>query len=90
MTINPFGTLKLEKDDNHVCWEPLIINLMQLTAGVFTEFINIRLLCAQDNVMDTVLNFFALSVIKEIDNLYAESLPEELPLKVDVTKPNAR
>lgn len=90
MTINPFGTLSLEKDANHVCWEPLIINLMQLTAGVFTEFINIRLLCAQDNVMDTVLNFFALSVIKEIDNLFAESLPEELPLKKDVTKSNAR
>ena len=31
--------------------------------------------------MDTVMNFFALSIIHEIDNLYADSLPKELPLK---------
>ena len=66
---------------NHLCWEPLVINLMQLLAGAFTEFINIRLMCAQDNKMDTVMNFFALSIIHEIDNLYADSLPAELPLK---------
>ena len=54
---------------------------MQLLAGAFTEFVNIGLLCAQDNIIDTVINYFALSIIHHIDNLYANSLSEELPLK---------
>lgn len=80
-----WGSLSLDEGKtSHVCWEPLVINLMQLTAGAFTEYINIRLMCAQDNKMDTVMNFFALSIIHEIDNLYADSLPEDLPLKHDL------
>ena len=47
---------------------------MQLISSVFTELINIVLMCSQDNIPDTVMNFFALSVIHEIDNLYANSL----------------
>ena len=37
---------------------------------------NIILMCSQETILDTVLNFFALSVIHEIDDLYARSLQE--------------
>lgn len=49
---------------------------MQLFACIATELINIVLMCSQDNIPDTVMNFFALSVIHEIDDLYSQSLSE--------------
>lgn len=57
-------------------WEPFLIANMQLIASVSTELINIVLMCSQDNIPDTVMNFFALSVIQEIDDLYQHSLSE--------------
>ena len=78
-----YGNLSVEDGPTNggACWEPLVINLMQLIAGAFTEYISIRLMCAQDSEIDTVMNFFALSIIHEIDNLYFNSLSNELPLK---------
>jgi len=38
-----------------------------------TELINMYLICTQDKVFDAVVNFVALGVLAQIDNLYAAS-----------------
>lgn len=63
-----------DKKTEEYHWEPIAIASMQLFSGFFTEFINIRLMCQQETIMDTVMNFFALSVIHEIDDYYSSSL----------------
>ena len=65
-----------KSDRKHRYWEPFVIANMQLISSCFTEIINIILMCSQDNIPDTVMNFFALSIIHEIDNLYASSLKD--------------
>jgi len=55
---------------------PFLICLMQLTACLATEIINIVLICTTPTIMDTVMNFVALGVIAEIDNHYASSLKD--------------
>ena len=55
-------------------WEPTFIPLMQITASLFTEAINIALICLQPTIMDCIMNFIALGAISEIDNYYAGSL----------------
>jgi hypothetical protein len=57
--------------------EPVVVALMQLTGALFAETINIILICGQQTVMDTVLNYIALGVIAEIDNYYCNSLPNK-------------
>ncbi len=49
---------------------------MKLIGALLTEVVNIFLICSQNNIMDCVMNFIALGVIAEIDNLYASSLKE--------------
>lgn len=53
---------------------PVLITLMQFFGAVFTEVININVICAQSTIMDSVMNFIALGVIAEIDDFYAGSL----------------
>jgi len=69
-------------------WEPIVLAFMQLTSGFFTELINIRLMCQQETIMDTVMNFFALSVIHEIDDYYSSSL-QNFKLKEAIDDPPA-
>ncbi len=45
-----------------------------MTGAIGTELINILLICTQDTVKDVIMNFIALGVIAEIDDLYAGSL----------------
>ena len=53
---------------------PFYLSVMKLTGAILTEIVNILLICKQTTIMDAVMNFIALEVIAEIDNLYAESL----------------
>lgn len=55
-------------------YQPFFISLMKLLGAWFTEIMNIILICRQDKIMDAVMNFIALGVIAEIDNLYAARL----------------
>ena len=50
------------------------ISLFQYTAAILTEGVTMLLICGQDNPLDCVLNFLALSVIAQIDDMYAASL----------------
>ena len=59
---------------------PFSIGIMKLSGTLFTEIINILLICSQTTVMNCVLNFIALAVIAEIDDMYAASL-KDLDLK---------
>lgn len=47
---------------------------MQLSASLFTEAINMVLICTQSDVLSTISNFVALKAIAEIDNYYYDSL----------------
>ena len=54
--------------------------MMQITIALFTEIVNVLLICAQSTVLNSILNFVALVVIAEIDDYYAASL-KLFPLK---------
>ena len=47
---------------------------MQFLGAIGTEMINIFLICQQDSVQNVIMNFIALGVIAEIDNIYADTL----------------
>lgn len=67
---------------------PVLVGSMQLFVALFTELINILLICGQTTIMDSVMNFIALGVIAEVDNFYAGSL-KNFPLKECVEDPPA-
>ena len=52
----------------------IMISMLQLTAAFLTEVLSILLICSQDSVQNVLMNFIALGVIAEIDNIYARSL----------------
>ncbi|CDW75959.1 UNKNOWN [Stylonychia lemnae] len=52
----------------------IFISLMQFFGAFGTELINIFLICQQGSVQDVIMNFIALGVIAEIDNIYANTL----------------
>ena len=66
---------------------PFYISLMKLFGALLTEIVNILLICKQTTIMDCVMNFIALGIICEIDNLYASSL-KSLRIKDAVTEEN--
>ena len=47
---------------------PLMISILQYTSAMFTEGINICLICGSSTVLDVVLNFVALCCIADIDD----------------------
>ena len=51
-----------------------MIACMKLCGALFTEIVNILLICNQKTIMECVMNFIALGVIAEVDDLYAKSL----------------
>ncbi|TNV72290.1 hypothetical protein FGO68_gene10053 [Halteria grandinella] len=53
---------------------PYLIALMQLFGALFTEVINLCLICGQSSIMDVIINFIALGAISQIDDFYANSL----------------
>ncbi|CDW81844.1 UNKNOWN [Stylonychia lemnae] len=52
----------------------LMVSGMQFVGAFFTEIINIYLIASQNTVADVLINYIALGVIAEIDNIYAKSL----------------
>ncbi|CDW76919.1 UNKNOWN [Stylonychia lemnae] len=52
----------------------LLISLMQVVSAFATELLSILLICNQDSVSNVLMNFIALGVIAEIDDIYARSL----------------
>ncbi len=48
-----------------------MIACMKLFGSLLTEIVNILLICNQKTIMDCVMNFIALGVIAEVDDLYA-------------------
>jgi hypothetical protein len=52
----------------------LTLGVMQLIGAVGTEIVNITLICQQTNAQDIIMNFIALGVIAEIDDIYANTL----------------
>lgn len=55
-----------------------VIAFMQLSGAVFTELINIILICSQDTSKEIIMNLLAFSVIAEIDDFYAGTLKNSL------------
>lgn len=43
-------------------------------AAIFTEVINMGVISSSNMAMDVVMNYIALGIIAEIDNLYADSM----------------
>ena len=63
---------------------------MQLVGCIIAELLNIWLVCREDNVKDTLMNYIALGVIAEIDDIYGKSiqndrLKELIDSKIEIT-----
>lgn len=52
----------------------LLIALCQMTSAIFTEICSIAVISTQNDSMSVVMNYIALGIIAEIDNLYADSM----------------
>lgn len=52
----------------------ILIALMQLGGALSTEYINMLLICEQDEVKNIVMNFVQFTAIVQIDDWYAQSL----------------
>lgn len=62
-----------------------MIILMQLGTSIATELINLLLIIESPTAKDTLMNFVALEVICQIDDIYFSTLKKE-PLKACVTE----
>ena len=65
---------------------PFCITQMKLYGALFTEIINLLLICGQETVMDCIINYIALGAISQIDNYYAAALTK-FPLKKALEDP---
>ncbi|CDW89402.1 UNKNOWN [Stylonychia lemnae] len=74
----------------------ITVSVMQFFSAFGTEHVNILLICTQYSVKDVIMNFIALGVIAEIDNIYARTLqnnsikkkiedPDYIPLNLEHT-----
>ena len=55
---------------------PILISFMQQYAALYTELVNIILICGSPNILEVILNFVALWVIADIDDQYSEALQD--------------
>jgi len=62
---------------------PLLIAMMQLTSGIFSEIVNIVMLATRHDVIHCLEHFVAFEILTHIDDLYAEALPH-FPLKKEI------
>ena len=51
----------------------MLIPILQLTTALFTEIISLILIAESMHVMDVVMNFVALAIIADIDNMFADA-----------------
>lgn len=65
---------------------PFVVALMQLSSALFTEIINICVICSLTDIQDIIMNFIALAVISEFDNFYAKSVVG-IPIKKTLDAP---
>jgi hypothetical protein len=49
----------------------VIVSLMKFASSIFTEIANILLITSEDNTLDIIKDFVALTIIAELDSLYA-------------------
>ena len=71
-------------------YAPFYIALMQLLGCIIAELLNIWLVCREDSVKDTLMNYIALGVIAEIDDIYGNSIQNDklkdlIDCKIEVT-----
>jgi len=55
---------------------PVFVAIMQGTGALFTELICLLLIAGQHTAVDAIMNFVALGVIADIDNIYADCSKE--------------
>jgi len=53
---------------------PLFIALMQITAAIFTEIINIAVISQSNTTIEVIMDYIALGIIAEIDTLFADRI----------------
>jgi hypothetical protein len=72
----------------YVVEEPLIagsIALMQFIIAVATEVTSLMMINGQKLIFDVIVNFIAIKVIAEIDNIFIQGISDEKFLKITQT-----
>eukprot|EP00351_Strombidinopsis_sp_SopsisLIS2011_P006016 CAMPEP_0116871234 /NCGR_PEP_ID=MMETSP0463-20121206/1486_1 /TAXON_ID=181622 /ORGANISM="Strombidinopsis sp, Strain SopsisLIS2011" /LENGTH=126 /DNA_ID=CAMNT_0004509255 /DNA_START=862 /DNA_END=1242 /DNA_ORIENTATION=- len=62
----------LAQDYTFDSFVPLFICIMQGSSALFTEIVCLVLIQGQRDVMDCIMNYIALGIIADIDNLYTQ------------------
>lgn len=55
----------------------MVIALFQFTTALTTEVVSLWLIATQNDVMDVIMNFVALAVISEIDNMFLDAVRDQ-------------
>ena len=63
-----------EKFTKTASYGPFFIALMQFIGCLMAEALNVWLVCRERTVSGTLLNYIALGVIAEIDDIYGSSI----------------
>ena len=75
--MNMLKYLSNHPNEFHGFIAPYLIAHMQIVSCIFTEIVNIILICGQTTSKDTITNFVALGAISEIDDYYFSSIDEQ-------------
>jgi hypothetical protein len=54
---------------------PYLVGVFKITTGLLTEYVNIMIITESTLIQDVVVNFIAMGILCEIDNIIGESLP---------------
>lgn len=50
---------------------------MQFITALTTEIVSVWLIATQNTVMDVIMNFVALAIIAEVDNMFLEAIKDK-------------
>jgi len=58
----------------HNWWIPFILGFMQTQMVTIIELVNLINICANNNIMDIVMNYVALAVVADFDDYIFEAV----------------
>lgn len=75
--LNMLKYLANHPDEFYNLLMPYAVVHMQIISCLFTEIVNIILICGQNTSQDTIVNYVALGAITQIDDYYFSSICEQ-------------
>ena len=55
----------------------VLVSLMKMGSSFYTEICNILLISSENNTLDIIKDFVALTIIADLDSIYAKTLKND-------------